>query len=391
MGAALRHRLGHRLRDPIIWNDALQLFKTALAAVVAWVLAAGVLDLPQPFLAPWAALLVVHATVYRTVSRGLKQVTATVAAVLLAAAVGQLLGLSTVAIAVLLVVGLLLGALPWFGAEALTVATTALVVLTTGFADDLRLVARLLDTGIGVGVGLLVNLALWPPLRRRTAVAAMDRIDDGIGQLLEEIGQRLADSWDETDVESWVEQTRDLDAQLDRAWALVRQARESSRMNFRRSAREVRDPKEWYQLLHRMEQGVAEVRSMARTLGGQLGADPAWDRDFARAWTDLLVDAGRAVAAAEPRAIRAVRGRLERLVTAVSRERLTAHWPVQGALAVNLRNLLDAMEEVAAANPMRPHLWPWPGAGGTRPWRTARDEGIDRMRRRGVRLPAAAG
>src|SRR5688500_15625039 len=82
-----------RLRDPVWWSQLTQLVKTVLAAVVAWVIAASVLDLPQPFLAPWSAILVVHATVYRTFSRGAQQVAATVVAVLLAAGVGQLMGL----------------------------------------------------------------------------------------------------------------------------------------------------------------------------------------------------------------------------------------------------------------------------------------------------------
>lgn len=148
-------------RDPMWLGSVLQLAKTVLAAVAAWVIAASVLDLPQPFLAPWSALLVVHATVYRTFSRGLQQVAATVIAVLLAAGVGQVFGLDTAAVTVLLVVGLVIGTVPWFGAEAVTIATTGLVVLTTGFASDVMLVSRLIDTGIGVGVGLLVNLAVW--------------------------------------------------------------------------------------------------------------------------------------------------------------------------------------------------------------------------------------
>ena len=155
-----------------------------LAAVAAWVIAASVLDLPQPFLAPWAALLVVHATVYRTFSKGAQQVAATVVAVLLATAVGEAFGLTTEAIALLLVVALVLGSVPWLGAEATTIATTGLVVLTTGFDDDVMLISRLYDTAIGVGVGLLVNVIVWPPLRRRTAAKALDRIDDGIGALL---------------------------------------------------------------------------------------------------------------------------------------------------------------------------------------------------------------
>ena len=40
-----------------------------------------------------------------------------------------------------------------------------------------------------------------------------------------------------------------------------------------RSAGEFRDPAQWHGLLHRMEQAVAETRSMARTLGAP--ADPA--------------------------------------------------------------------------------------------------------------------
>ena len=72
--ARLRDAAVDRLRDPVWWTEVLQLVKTAVAAVLAWVLASQVFALPQAFLAPWAALLVVHATVYRTFSRGLRQV-----------------------------------------------------------------------------------------------------------------------------------------------------------------------------------------------------------------------------------------------------------------------------------------------------------------------------
>ena len=345
--------LSRKIRDPIFWNDVTQLLKTVIAAVVAWVLAASVLELPQPFLAPWAALLVVHATVYRTFSRGLQQVVAAVIAVLLAAAVGHVFGLDTTAVAVLLVVGLVLGSLKWFGAEATTIATTGLVVLTTGFTDDVRLLSRLIDTGIGVGVGLLVNIAVWPPLQRRTAILAINRIDDGIGELLEDIGTRLEVGCEKEDVDEWVERTRDLDAELDHAWALVRQARESARMNPRRSASQFRDPEQWHGLLRRMEQAVAEARSMARTLGGPSNPSQAWEAPFDDAWTGLLTASGRAIADADADEIRAVRQRLEALVRELNSGGPLSHqWPVHGALVINLRNILDAMDEVAAANPL---------------------------------------
>ena len=109
-----------RLRDPVWWSQAIQLVKTAAAAVIAWVIATTVLDLPQSFLAPWAALLVVHSTVYRTVRAGRRQVAAAVVGVLLAWGVGNALGRRRRRRRVVLLLGLLLGAVPGSGDEATT-------------------------------------------------------------------------------------------------------------------------------------------------------------------------------------------------------------------------------------------------------------------------------
>jgi hypothetical protein len=225
----MRERLGARLHDPVFWNDVVQVLKTALAAILAWVLASSVFGLSQPFLAPWAALLVVHATVYRSFSSGAMQVAATFAAVLLAATVGQLLGLDTWAVAVVVVAGLFLGVVPWMGADTTTIASTAVVVLTTGYGDGL-LFSRLIDTAIGVVVGLVVNFLVWPPLRRRTTIAAMDRIDDAIGDLLSDMASTLSTGCDSDDIGEWIERTRDLDGDVDHAWSMVRQTTESARL-----------------------------------------------------------------------------------------------------------------------------------------------------------------
>lgn len=366
MWERVRERINDRISDPIWWNDVLQLTKTVLAAVAAWVIAASVLDLPQPFLAPWAALLVVHATVYRTFSKGTQQVAATVAAVLLATAVGETLGLTTWAIAVLLAVALVLGAVPWLGAEATTIATTGLVVLTTGFESDVMLISRLLDTAIGVAVGLVVNLVVWPPLRRHTAAKALDRVDDAIGELLADMAGDLGGRGQAEDVEDWIERTRDIDEDLDHAWALVRQAQESARMNPRRSARSMRDPRQWHELLRRMEQAIADTRSLARTIGAH-SAEHTLDSDFARPWVEMLGDAGRAAAAADPSALLSVRRRLEAFTEELRTTERSSEWPVYGAMIINLRNIIDAMDEVAAANPilgrpLRIQIPPGPGA-----------------------------
>ncbi|MEP9365230.1 aromatic acid exporter family protein [Nocardioides sp. CN2-186] len=343
-----------RLADPVFWNAVTQLVKTVLAAVLAWVVATEVFNLSQSFLAPWAALLVVHATVYRTFSRGLRQVTAAVAGVLLAWAVGNTFGLDTISVAVVLTLGLALGALRWFGEESITVAATAMVVLTTGFSsDDSVLLDRLGDTAIGIVVGLAVNAAVWPPLRRRTAIAAMNRIDDSIGALLGDMGATVVDGYGADDVAVWVDRSRSIDGDLDHAWALVRQAQESGRLNPRRPARELRDPQQWSALLRRMEQAVAETRSMARTLGYHASSHDLWHPEFRERWPQLVVDAGRAIDDADPDAIRSARERLGSLVDDLgTADPASSQWPVHGALVINLRNTLDAMDEVAAANPM---------------------------------------
>lgn len=344
--------LRRRWRDPVWWTDVIQLVKTAAAAVVAWVVATSVLGLPQSFLAPWAALLVVHSTVYRTFAQGARQVAAAVVGVVLAWAVGQVLGLDAAAVAVVLLTGLLVGAARWFGGEGTTLTATALVVLTTGYSQDTMLLSRLADTGIGIGVGLAVNLLVWPPLRRRTAIAAMDELDDRLGALLVDVADGVARGFSTDDTDAWLGVVSDIDGDVDDAWALVRQARESARMNPRRSARELREPREWVGLLHRIEQTLAEIQSTVRTLAHAADDVPGWERDFREGYVEALCAVGRAIAGRDPEPVRRCHALLQDLARRVEVTGSSHRWPVYGALLVNLRNVVDAMDEVAAANPM---------------------------------------
>ncbi len=228
-----------RLHDPTWWTNALQIVKTVAAAVIAWVLAVYVFDIEQAFLAPWAALLTVHATVYRTFRRGAQQVGATVLGVLVAFALGSLLGLNALSLGLTILVALVAGSVRGLRAESTTAAATALVVLTTGASDEAgALLTRLADTGIGIAVGLLINLLVWPPLRDRSAAAHVDAIDDRLGELLSEIAATLRGSVGDEDVDGWTTRTSELDGDIERAWGVVRQARESGKLNPRRVARD---------------------------------------------------------------------------------------------------------------------------------------------------------
>lgn len=343
-------------RDPIAWSEVIQVIKTVVAAVLAWVIAADMLGLPQPFLAPWAALLVVHSTVYRTLSRGVKQVAATVIGVVFAWGTGNLFGLDPLALTVMLLAAVTLGHIAFLREENTTIAATALIVLTTGYSEqDSLLIMRLLDTAIGVVVGLGVNVLVWPPFRDRAAARAVDLIDDKVGVLICDMAADLRTGPDDDHLRSWVERSDGLDSDIDQAGALVRQARESGRLNPRRSAGGVRQEGEFGEVLARLEQAVADIRSMARTLQHSVTNVVEWDPKFRDSWLDLLEETGRAIGDTDSARLQRVRNRLERLGEQLSTEHLPdEHWPEYGGLITNLRNILSAMDVVADENPIRP-------------------------------------
>ena len=359
-------RVRGRLHDPLTWVEVLQLLKTVAAAVIAWVIAVDVLSLPQSFLVPWAALLVIHATVYRTLARGLQQAAAAVIGVLLAFAVDALLGVDWISLALVLLIGLAAGQLRPLRAEWSTAAATALVVLLAGYSGDgSMLLARLADTFVGIAVGLIVNLAVWPPLRDRGAARRIDALDDRLGALLGEMAAELRADDDGPDTDRWVERTRELDHEIDAAWADIRHASESGRMNLRRhAARRVADARELGEILVGLEQAVADTRSMARTIG-RAGGPVTWEPRFRDGWVAVLDRAATAVRRADPELAGRVRDDLDAVANRLpDDDGARPIRPAQGALVLNLLNIVDAMAPVSAIQPIRVRARPPAGTRG---------------------------
>lgn len=329
--------------------------KTVGAAVVAWTLAVHVFHLSQAFMAPWAALLTVHATVFGTFKRAAEQAGASVLGVLIASGAWWLFGASALALGVALLVAMLAGSVPGLRAPV-TTASTAVVVLTTGYVGNNGMLAdRLLDTGIGIAVGLLVNLLVWPPLRDRAAARHIDVIDDRLGELLTRIASELREGCDIDAADDWIAQTDRLGDDVDRAWHVLDEARQSGRLNPRpAAAQRMRAAEEMTQIINRLAQAVAEARSMARTIRVARLAPREWNPDFRGPWLDLLQRAGAAVTEADPAELRTIRGELSELSDQLAREQLHGNlWPMFGALLVNLRNVVDAMDVVAEAQPVQ--------------------------------------
>jgi F0F1-type ATP synthase assembly protein I len=347
--------LRSRLRDPTTWTSISQLLKTAVAAVVAWLLSADVFHVSQPFLAPWAALLTVHATIFGSLRRGAAQAAATVVGVLCAFGAGHLFGVSALSIGVAVLIGLIAGSLRGLRAEATTAAATAIVVLTTGYSDNgMMLGARLLDTSMGIAVGLLVNLIVWPPLRDRSAAQQVNLVAHRAGSLLADIAAQIGGEWRAELPEGWLVRSDGLDNDIDHAWSILEQARESGRLNPRPVVpQRMRDAEGFGAILGHLAQAIAEIRSLARTIGLAQRPPARWPADFRDPWRELVGRAGIAVRTGDAAAVGEVRSHLERLANELDLALLPkGFWPISGALIVNLRNILQALETVAAATPV---------------------------------------
>jgi hypothetical protein len=343
--------VNHRLRDPISWSNASQLAKTVGAAVVAWVVAVDLLHLSQAFMAPWAALLTVQATVFGTARGGSQQAAASVLGVLIAYGAWRLMGLGFASLGIAVLVGLIAGSVRGVRAET-TTAATAVVVLTTGYLNNGgMLAARLEDTGIGIAVGLLVNLLVWPPLRDRGAARRIDVIADRVGALLVDMAGKLGDSGD---CDNWIARTGELRNEVDHAWHVLAEARESGRFNPRRATPERMSAADGLApVLSQLDQAIAETRSIAWTARLADVAPEHWDRRFREPWLHLLHRCGAAVVTPDIADLRAARSELATFAESLEVEDLRDLWLVYGALLVSLRNAMAALDAVVEAQPLQ--------------------------------------
>jgi hypothetical protein len=101
---------------------------------------------------------------------------------------------------------------------------------------------------------------------------------------------------------------------------------------------------------------AAPPSSLSKRIFGQRSRDPVL-------WTELvqlLKTVAAAVAAADASAMTQVRADLEGLSGELAHDLPGKSWPVYGALIVNLRNIVEALGDVAEAQPVevkRPALF----------------------------------
>ncbi|MCT9818671.1 FUSC family protein [Microbacterium sp. W1N] len=209
--------------------------KAAFAAVLAWYLAPLVpfTDDQYSYYAPLGVLVTMYPTVARSAHSGAQ----TLAGLALGVGIG-LVGLAIVfagwpggvALAAVILVGVLLGGVGVLGVGRDWVALAALFVLLVGGRDlaDFS-VSYLVTTGVGVVVGIVVNLVVVPPLYVRRASGRLSVLRDALAAQL----RAMADAVAATDVDpESLQRELDLFAEtMDAVGDDVREARESGTVN----------------------------------------------------------------------------------------------------------------------------------------------------------------
>ncbi|TSI12607.1 aromatic acid exporter family protein [Brevibacterium aurantiacum] len=363
-----RHQLSFLARRPEVVTDILQVVKTVIAATGAWWLSDSVLNSQMPFLAPWAALLTVHATVHRSLSRGAQSTIASTLGVALSFVIGNYLGVSIWTFALALLVGLTAARLPWIRDEGIAIATTGIFVLGSGFDSQQPFLGeRILELCVGVAVGIVVNLLVIPPLRDQQAARYVDSINRRMGDMLVDMADELDDGWDTADADDWFEETESMSHELSSAWQSVRFARESQRANPRYRVRRRRNPSgeahdsvssaeetNYENILQRVEEGISHLRHLTRTLREGSYARGEWDTHFREQWTSIVRDAGRAIA--DPDAeVEPVFKRLEQLSVKMANDDGLPErsWALYGSLIASMQHIAAIVDDVASARSAR--------------------------------------
>lgn len=241
--------------------------KAALAAGIAWTLA-PLMPGPAaevPYYAPFGALITMYPTVAGSLRQGLQSLAGLACGVGLAFALAAFGRPTPWLVGSVIGLGILLSGVPRVGGGKDWIPTAALFVLVVGGADPGSFsFGYLLQTAVGVAVGLAVNLLLLPPLRFSAAAASLERGRQELAGQLADMGAAMAERWP-PDHEDWSRrQDRLADAARDVRTA-VGEA-DSSRRGNPRQWRHHRDLNADYAHVRQLERVTFHVQDITEVL-----------------------------------------------------------------------------------------------------------------------------
>ncbi len=244
----------------------LQVVKTSIATILAWLVAAAVLGQPLPIFAAIAALLVVAPSVSQSLSKGVERSVGVLGGVVLAYLVGLVFGRASWAVLAVVVVALLASwALRLGPGSANQIPISAMLVLAIGGPTPIYAIDRVVETIIGSAVALAVNLLIVPPVVLAPAHVAVGRLLQETAACLDAVAGTLRSPASAAELDAVLERCRALRGLRDSAAAAVAAGRESLTLNPRRTRHRVTLERD-AELLGRLTALVTRVIGMARAV-----------------------------------------------------------------------------------------------------------------------------
>ncbi|MFS0912278.1 aromatic acid exporter family protein [Microbacterium sp. 179-I 3D2 NHS] len=333
-------------------SPLLQVVKSAAATIAAWLIAGWVFPSQLPVFAAIAALLVVQPSVNQSLSKALERSIGVIAGVVIAVGLGLLFGRSSWVVLLAIVVAMLTAWVfrtsPGTGNQ---IAISAMLVLALGSTSAEYALARIVETLIGVVIGIVVNALIVPPV-----LVAPARRDLGLlGRELAASLDRLADALSAPQTpamrQELMVEVRLLRPMKDAAEASIAAGEESLTLNPRRSAHRA-ELREMRALVDRLAPIVTQTIGMTRAFfdryDDSISDEPAVAaiaEQLRRAGHDVRLAVQIADVAPEPETLTSAIPALTAPLL-VARAPSSQHWVLIGSLLEDLRRirggLLDA-------------------------------------------------
>jgi len=260
------------LRSALDWLRARGLgervIKSAIAAMVAWLIAGVLPDNPTPILAPLTAIFSINLTIAGSMRDATQRVLGVVFGIVLAMVVSDVIGATAWSIFLVILISFYIGrrlGLDPGGVQQIAVSALLIVLGAANNRVDDAAVLHLANTLIGTAVGLVLNASVSPPNylpdARRRLLDVGAAIEDDLRSLADAV--RTGISNDEAVATLWL--ARETNARLLELDSALSQAQESLQFNL--LGRRQRAVLQLYQQADLgLEHASMQVRLLARAL-----------------------------------------------------------------------------------------------------------------------------
>ena len=216
-------------------SPLLQVLKTSVAVIAAWLLCSFLFSQPAPIFAAIAALLVVQPSVNQSIAKGLERSVGVILGVVLAYGIGFVFGTSGWVVLVAIVLALLFSWVFKLGpGSANQIPISAMLVLSLGALQFGYAVDRILETIIGAAIGLAVNVLIVPPVLLQPAHLAIARLAREVAGAMERLALALSTETTIDELDALRAKARGLRKTRDTATDAVARGAESLTLNPRR-------------------------------------------------------------------------------------------------------------------------------------------------------------